>query len=198
MGTYRFKPGFYSLSDMPANFQKAMYYTLIGVQNTYWFLDDIKIVSTGSETEHLALVTKCLKKLDDDNLRINLRKYHFAKTEMNGWGKNIPSWHIATAIPAIPPPSTLKRLRSFFRSVNYIGKFIPQLAQLCYPLRPLLKNSTKFIWTEEHNKHFNLIKEKIAAGTENSHYNPKSELNMMHHVLGWEQHLNKTHLKVGN
>ena len=148
---------------MPAKFQKAMYYTLIGVQNTYCFLDDIIIVSTSSETEHLAYVTKCLKKLDDDNLRNNLRKRHFAKTEMNGLGKNIPSWHITTAILAIPPPSTLKRLRSFLGSVHYIGKFIPHLAQLCYPLRQLLKNSTKFIWTEEHNKHFNLIKEKIAA-----------------------------------
>ena len=34
-GTYRFKTGFYGLTDMPAEFQKAMDYTLIGLQNTY-------------------------------------------------------------------------------------------------------------------------------------------------------------------
>ena len=78
-GTYRFKTGFYGLTDMPAEFQKAMDYTLIGLQNTYCFLDDIIIVSTGTETDHLAFVTKCLKKLDEDNLRINLQKCHFAK-----------------------------------------------------------------------------------------------------------------------
>ena len=67
---------------MPAEFQKAMDYTLIRLQNTYCFLDDIIIVSTGSETDHLAYVTKCLKKLDEDILRINLQKIHFAKTEI--------------------------------------------------------------------------------------------------------------------
>ena len=80
-GTYRFKIGFYGLTDLPAEFQKAMDYTLIGLQNTYCFLDDFIIVSTGTETDHLIYVTKCLKKLDEDNLRFNVQKSHFAKTE---------------------------------------------------------------------------------------------------------------------
>ena len=84
--TYRFKTGFYGLTDMPAEFQEAMHYTLIGLQNTYCFLDDIIIVSPGSEADHLAYVTKCLKKLDEDNLRINLQKCHFAKTEIEWLG----------------------------------------------------------------------------------------------------------------
>ena len=36
-GTYRFKTGFYGLTDMPAEFQKAMDYTLIGLKNTFCF-----------------------------------------------------------------------------------------------------------------------------------------------------------------
>ena len=36
-GTYRFQTGFYGLTDMPAEFQKAIDYTLIGLQNTYCF-----------------------------------------------------------------------------------------------------------------------------------------------------------------
>ena len=47
-------------------------------------------------------------------------------------------------------------------SVHHLGKFIPNLSQLCYPLRPLLmKNS--------------LIKEQIAKTTENKHFNPELE-----------------------
>ena len=34
-GTYRFKTGFYGLTDMPAEFQKAMDYTLIGLKNSF-------------------------------------------------------------------------------------------------------------------------------------------------------------------
>ena len=181
-GTYRFQTGFYGLTDMPAEFQKAMDYTVIGLQNTYCFLDDIIIFSTGTEADHLAYVYKCLKKLDDDNLRINLQKCHFAKSEIEWLGYKFTQTGISplesktAAILTIPPPTTLKRLRSFLGSVHYIGKFIPHLAQLCHPLKPLLKKSVKFIWTDEHTKHFNLIKEKIANSTENSHYNPKLDV----------------------
>ena len=51
-GTYRFQTGFYGLTDMPTKFQKNMDYTLIRLKNTYCFLDDILIVSKGSEEEH--------------------------------------------------------------------------------------------------------------------------------------------------
>ena len=71
---------------MPAEFQKAMDCTLVGLQNTYRFLDDIIIVRTGSESDHLMYVTKFLKKLDENNLRINLQKCHFAKIETEWLG----------------------------------------------------------------------------------------------------------------
>ena len=48
-GKYRFKIDFYGLPEMPAEFQKATDYTLIGLKNAFCFLDDIFIVSKGSE-----------------------------------------------------------------------------------------------------------------------------------------------------
>ena len=36
-GTYRFQTGFYGLTDMPAEFQKTMAYTLIGLKNKNCF-----------------------------------------------------------------------------------------------------------------------------------------------------------------
>ena len=60
-------------------------------------------------------------------------------------------------------------------SVYHLGKFILNLSQLCFPLRPLLKKNTKFIWTDEHEKQFKLIKEKVAETTENKHFNPDLE-----------------------
>ena len=60
-------------------------------------------------------------------------------------------------------------------SVHLLGKFIPNLSQLCYPLRPLFKKNTKIIWTDENKEQFNLMKDKIAETTENKHYNPGLE-----------------------
>ena len=88
-GTYRFQTGFYGLTDMPAEFHKAMDYTVIGLRNTYCFLDDILIVSKGSKAEHIQYVLKCLKRLDDENLWINLPKCHFSKLEIDWLGYHI-------------------------------------------------------------------------------------------------------------
>ena len=65
---------------MPAEFQRAMNYTHVGLQNTYCLIDDIIIVGTGSESDHIIYVTNCLKKLDEDILIINLQKFQYAKT----------------------------------------------------------------------------------------------------------------------
>ena len=180
-GTYRFQTGFYGLTDMPAEFQKAMDYTLIGLENTYCFSDDILIVSKGSLNEHKSYVMKCLQRLDDENLRINLPKCHFGKLEINWLGYHISKLGISpldsktAAILALEAPKTLKKLRSILGYVHYIGKFIPNLAQISHPLRPFLRKSSKFNWTAEHENCFKEIKTRIATATANGHYNPQLE-----------------------
>ena len=112
----------------------------------------------------------------------NLRKCHFAKTIIEWLGYKF-TWTCisqleskSAAIIAIPPPTTLQRLRSFLRSVHYICIFTPSLVQFCQPLRSLLKKSAKYVWNERYTKHFNIIKDKMAQSTENCHYNPKLDV----------------------
>ena len=135
-GTYRFQTGFYGLTDMPAEIQKAKDYTFIGLKNTYCFLDDILIVSQGSLEEHKSYVMNCLKQLDDENLRINLPKCHFGKLEIDWLGYHISQLGIESktaAILALAAPKTLKKRRCFLGPGHYIGKFIPNLAQIRPP-----------------------------------------------------------------
>ena len=180
-GTYRFITGFYGLTDMPAAFQKVMDYTLVGLQNTYCFLDDFIVVSRDSKEDHLKIVYKCLKKLGEGNIRKNLPKCHFAKTEIEWLGHKFSQSGIApfesktAAIASLSAPNNLKQLRLFLGSVQYLGKFIPNLSQLCHPLRPLLKKNTKFVWNTEHDTRFQASKNKVANATENTHYNPHLE-----------------------
>ena len=63
-GTCCFETRFYGLTDMPSEFQKAIDCTLVGLNNTFCFLDDILIVSKGGIEQHLDIVRKCLTKLD--------------------------------------------------------------------------------------------------------------------------------------
>ena len=48
------------------------------------------------------------------------------------------------AITKLQHPKTFRQLKIFMVSVHHLKKFIPDLAQLCTPLRPLLFTASKF------------------------------------------------------
>ena len=118
-GTYRTQTGFYGLTDIPAEFQKARNYTFIGLKNTYCFLDDMLIVGGRSEENHKHYVLNCLKWLDDTNLRINFPKCHSSKLEYDCLEYHISQSGIspidskASAILNLKAPKEIKKLRSF-------------------------------------------------------------------------------------
>ena len=55
-GTYRFKTGFYGLTDMPTEFLKAIDRTLGVCENVVCFLDDVLVASVGSVQNHNKIV----------------------------------------------------------------------------------------------------------------------------------------------
>ena len=166
---------------MHAELQKAIDYTLIVLKNTYCFFDDILIVSKRSEKEHKHFILNFLKRLDEENLRINLPKCHFSKLKIDWLGYHIsrsgisPLGSKTSAILALEAPQKLNKLRSFLGSVDCISKFIPNFAQVSHPLRLLLKKSSNFIWTDLYKNCFSEIKNRIANATEKNHYNPQLE-----------------------
>ena len=80
---------------------------------------------------------------------INSPKCLFAKTEIEWLGHKFTKSGITpletktAAILILTAPKNLKRLRAILGSVHYLSKFIPNLSQLCHPLRPLPKKNTK-------------------------------------------------------
>ena len=48
------------------------------------------------------------------------------------------------AVRALNTFNSVKKRGSFFGSVHCIKKFIPNLVQLCQPLRPMLRKSTNY------------------------------------------------------
>ena len=70
----------------------------------------------------------------------------------------------------------LKDLRSFMRAINQVNKFLPNLAILCAPLRPLLKIYQEWNWKDEHEIAFNNIKETIKKMTELKQFRRNLEL----------------------
>ena len=135
-GTYSNFTGFFGLADMPAEFQKTMDRTLNHAKNTFCFLDDILIVSKGSEQEHEKLIMNVLEKLDREHLALKLLKCEFFQNEVNWLRHKLsldglsPKITKTEAILKLSPPKSLKQLRSFMGSINHSAKFIPNAANL--------------------------------------------------------------------
>ena len=118
-GTNRFQTGFNGLTDIPPEIKKAIDSILTGLSNTFCFLDNISIMSSGRIEDHLQLVRKRLINLDEENLRINLSKGHFANILIELLGHRItqsgatPLENKTAAIQELTSPTNFKKQRLF-------------------------------------------------------------------------------------
>ena len=118
-GTYQIRTGFYGLTDMPAEFQKAVDLTLTNCSKTYAYLDDILIVTKGNvETQRQKLQT-VLTKLDGENLATSPDKCKFACKQVEWLGFNINS---EGTKPLIEKTEAIKKLSPPFQTTkNFHG-----------------------------------------------------------------------------
>ncbi|CAL9005967.1 unnamed protein product [Prunus brigantina] len=70
----------------------------------------------------------------------------------------------ATTIMAAPPSKTKKELQSFLGKVNFLRRFISNLAGKIRPLTPLLKlkDAERFVWEAEHQAALDDIKKYLS------------------------------------
>ena len=178
-GTYKFITGFYGLTIMPTEFQRAMDTVLANEKNVFIFIDDILIVTKGSKEEHLKRVSEILYKLDQAHVRLKLEKCQFAKNETHWLGYKLtqsgiqPENSKVQGITERLRPKNIKQMRSFMGAINQLGKsqsFIPNLAQICSPFRSLLKQENEWDWKADHEKAFKEVNAKLKAITELNHF----------------------------
>ena len=170
--------GFYGLIDMPAEFQKAIDLTINNKKDTFAFLDDILIISHGTKEQHIEKLTRVLNKLDAEKMAIPVDKCNFGckKVEWLGFVINeygtTPMQKKTDAIINLKHPKSFEQLKSFMGSIHHLNKFIPNLAQLCTPLRPLLSTSNKFdfVCKEDNEIAFKNILNAVKKITKNRHF----------------------------
>jgi len=68
-----------------------------------------------------------------------------------------------TIIVNLPPPNSVKQLRTTLGHTGYYRKFIKGYAQITVPMETLLKRDVKYQWTEECKKSLDTLKEKMVT-----------------------------------
>ena len=56
-----------------------------------------------------------------------------------------------------------KAVQRLLGMINYVGKFIPNLAEITKPLRELLKKEIDWHWNKTHEEAVNKIKELLIS-----------------------------------
>jgi len=67
-----------------------------------------------------------------------------------------------SAVKNFPTPKKVKDVQSFIRLAGYYRKFIKDFSKIAKSLMILTKKDTKFDWTTEQQKAFNILKEKLT------------------------------------
>ena len=148
-GTYRFKTGFYGLSDVAKKFQKAMNNTLNNFPGVICFLDDILIVMKGSISDHNLIVNNVFERLYKKGFALKLSKCEFSVKKISWLGFDIdhlgyrPKHSKVQAILELKPPRTLKQLSSYIGVLNHLQRFLPNLQLYTEKFRPSLTSSNK-------------------------------------------------------
>lgn len=182
-GLFRYKRLMFGISCAPEIFQKTLESILAGCEGTVNFIDDI-IIFGSDDLEHDKRLQTTLKTLEDNDVLLNPHKclykikvIQFLGHELSPHGvKPLPKY--VRSIQDFRAPSTLEELQSFLGLVNYVGKWIPNLATQTEPLRKLLrlklgKNANiARVWTQEQEKSFNTLKSCLSNIKTLGYYDP--------------------------
>lgn len=162
-GLFRYKRLMFGINCAPEIFQKIMERILAGCEGCLNYIDDI-IVFAPTKEQHDERLHIVLQRLKDFNVTLNKQKCKIGATEIDFLGHHLsgegirPKHDKIIAITQFRAPSTSEETRSFLGLVNYVGKFIPNLATITEPLRRLTRHDTKFEWTKKQQQAFDSLK----------------------------------------
>ena len=78
----------------------------------------------------------------------------------------------------MPKPTTIQELMSLLGFINYLAKFLPQLAQVSQPLRDLTTKSAQFVWSSLHDRAFTEVKRLVSTHPVLKYYDTNKEVTL--------------------
>ena len=179
-GKYRWTRLPFGLTCSDDVFQEKMDSIFGNLPGVSGIADDTFVFGKG-ETPHDDHIIDVLEKAREHDVKFNPEKFQYKVQEASFFGfKWTPGGLKADenkvqAITEMEAPTNLKELQSFMGMVNYLNRFSPTLSHVSQPIRNLLKSDTPFVWEEEQQQAFNLIKSIISKPPTLSYYNPEAE-----------------------
>jgi hypothetical protein len=171
-GAYAFNVMPFGLCNAPATFQRLMDCTMRGLNYDICliYLDDIIVFSADVPT-HLERLSQVFDRLRQVNLKLKPSKCAFLRRSVEFLGYRISARGIETdnrktqTIADWPIPKKLKEVRGFLGLCGYYRRFVEKFSDIAAPLHAMTKKNTPFNWTEECQKSFDTLKQKLTEAS---------------------------------
>eukprot|EP00253_Pinus_taeda_P003438 PITA_03438 len=169
-GTFHYAKMPFGLKNAGATFQHAMDVAFANEKDVVLvvYLYDLTVFSNSDE-EHLYHLKLVFQKCRKYGISLNPKKSIFVMDEGKLLGHIISKDDIridparVEAIQQIEQPRNKKEIQSFNRKLNFLRRFIPNLAEHLREITSMLKKDSQVKWTEEAVKSFNLVKLSLSS-----------------------------------
>ena len=131
-------------------------------------MDDFSVLGSSFD-DYLENLRVVLVRCEETNLVLNWEKYHFIVQEGIVLGHQISPRGIEVdrakieAIGKLPPPSSVKGIRSFLGHAGFYRRFINDFSRIAKPLSSLLAQETPFVFYAQCLQAFSVMKDKLVS-----------------------------------
>ncbi|KAG0720105.1 Transposon Tf2-6 polyprotein [Chionoecetes opilio] len=170
----------FGITSAPGYFQEIMEQLTSDLPGVAVYLDDI-LVSGSNAAEHLRNLRGLLHRLDANGLRCRREKCSFAEPQIEYLGHVLSTGGVAKGtkvddVIKMPAPTDATSLRSFLGSVQFYGKFLPDLATVTEPLHRLTRKDSTWKWGAEEQDSFQSLKELLSTDTVLVHFDQSTPI----------------------
>ena len=168
-------------------FQYALNDALGDLDGVICVADDILVVGCGesdsaAREDHDRKVEALQHRCEMRNIKLNTQKTELLKTEVGFLGHIVSREGVKAhpakieAITAMPAPVDSPGVRRFCGMVQYMARFVPNLAHDLNPLRALTQKNVPFVWSSECEEAFRTVKKKLTDAPILTYFDPDKEL----------------------
>ena len=169
-GTFAFRRMPFGLCNAPGTFQRCMMaiFSDMVEKTIEIFMDDFSMLGNSFDN-CLENLRSFLIRCEETNLVLNWEKCLFMVQEGIVLGHRISARGIEVdrakieAIEKLPPPSSVKGIRSFLGHIGFYRRFIKDFSQIAKPLSNLLVKGIPFEFDSQCLHVFSVLKDKLIS-----------------------------------
>jgi hypothetical protein len=179
-GVYRYKRLMFGINCASEMYNKVMNQVFQGLEGAKNMFDDV-FVHGATKEDYDKRLEDILKRLQEKELTLNIDKCNFNVDKIEFMGHMLSAHGIGVsqskvdAVVQARRPESTSEVRSFLGLVNFVARFIHDLATKAVPLHRLLHKDAKFRWGPEQEKSFNQLKQSLVDASNLSYFDLNAE-----------------------